>query len=100
MRHVPREVICRKVEAKRLQQTGTADSKSAFISADTVEAATRPMIRIRPPPANSISITPDGSEDGAGDGNDAGGNAPVSDVTTSELNVAGLAARSHSSCRQ
>src|SRR5436305_13940694 len=29
----------------------------AFISADTVEASTDPDIRIRPPPANSISIT-------------------------------------------
>src|SRR3954465_7251861 len=32
--------------------------ESAFISADTVEASTAPVIRIRPPPANSISITP------------------------------------------
>ncbi len=31
---------------------------SAFISAETVEASTDPEIRIRPPPANSISITP------------------------------------------
>jgi hypothetical protein len=31
---------------------------SAFISADTVEASTDPDIRIRPPPANSISMTP------------------------------------------
>src|SRR5436190_9517973 len=31
---------------------------SAFISADTVAASTAPVIRIRPPPANSISITP------------------------------------------
>jgi hypothetical protein len=31
---------------------------SALISADTVEASTAPVIRIRPPAANSISITP------------------------------------------
>jgi hypothetical protein len=31
---------------------------SAFISADTVEASTGPEIRIRPPLANSISMTP------------------------------------------
>jgi len=30
---------------------------SAFISADTVNASTGPVIRIRPPVANSISIT-------------------------------------------
>jgi len=31
---------------------------SAFISADTVDASTDPDIRIRPPLANSISMTP------------------------------------------
>src|SRR6266567_2989164 len=31
---------------------------SALISADTVDASTAPVIRIRPPVANSISITP------------------------------------------
>src|SRR4051794_33540910 len=44
---------------------------SAFISADTVEGSTAPVIRIRLPPANSISITPAGSGvgnvEGAGD---------------------------------
>jgi hypothetical protein len=39
---------------------------SALISADTVEASTGPLIRIRPPVANSISITPALSGDGDG----------------------------------
>src|SRR5262245_49103723 len=34
---------------------------SAFISADTVRASTDPVMRIRPPVANSISIEPAGS---------------------------------------
>src|SRR5438552_12657842 len=38
---------------------------SAFINADTVEPSTGPVIRIRPPPANSISITPARSGDAA-----------------------------------
>jgi hypothetical protein len=36
---------------------------SALISADTVEASTEPVIRIRPPVANSISTVPAGQRD-------------------------------------
>jgi hypothetical protein len=45
---------------------------SAFISADTVDAATEPQIRIRPPVANSISMTPEasGEADPVRSGND------------------------------
>src|SRR5262245_60037499 len=39
---------------------------SAFINADTTVGATAPVIRIRPPPANSISITPAASCEAAG----------------------------------
>src|SRR4051794_2117896 len=67
---------------------------SAFISADTVGTSTAPVIRIRPPLANSISMTPGGS------GGDAGETAPTSGATRTGLNAVGVAARSHSSCRQ
>jgi hypothetical protein len=40
---------------------------SALISADTVAASTAPLIRIRPPVANSISAVPTGSGDEIGD---------------------------------
>src|SRR4026209_542613 len=40
---------------------------SAFISAATVETSTAPAIRIRPPVANSMSMTPAFSGVGAGD---------------------------------
>src|SRR5262245_54188157 len=41
---------------------------SALISADTVAASTEPLIRIRPPLANSISTVPARSDDGSGGG--------------------------------
>src|SRR5262245_29022577 len=66
---------------------------SAFINADTVEASTAPVIRIRPPPANSISITPAVSCDPAGAA-DAG-----SGKTATGENVA-CSAGTHSSRRQ
>jgi hypothetical protein len=63
---------------------------SALISADTVEASTAPAIRIRPPAATSISITPAFSAEA--------GN-PGSAAIATELNAAGLGARSQS-CRR
>src|SRR5262249_21119785 len=66
---------------------------SAFISADTVKASTSPLIRIRPPLANSISITPALSGDGAG-------TVAGSGAIATALNVAGICARSHSCWRQ
>src|SRR5256885_14375835 len=51
---------------------------SAFISADTVRVSTDPIIRIRPPIANSISIEPAGSgTDGTISGEGAGSAAIV-----------------------
>src|SRR5436190_14912603 len=68
---------------------------SAFISADTVRASTGPVIRIRPPVANSISIVPPGS-DTAGITGDAGaGSAAI----VTGLNAAGTCARSQSCWR-
>src|SRR5580704_1892792 len=64
---------------------------SALISADTVEASTAPAIRIRPPAANSISITPAFSAEA--------GN-PGSAAITTGLNAAGVGARSQSCWRQ
>ena len=66
---------------------------SAFISADTVEASTDPEIRIRPPPANSISIRPVGSDK-------TGAAVPNSGVTATGLNTAGTCAGSQSCRRQ
>src|SRR5208282_1069954 len=66
---------------------------SAFIRADTVEASTGPEIRIRPPPANSISMTPVLSGDGEGA-------APVSAGTATGWNTAGVCTRSQSCWRQ
>src|SRR5437660_138517 len=65
--------------------------ESAFISADTVDASTAPVIRIRPPPANSISITPAVSG--------IGGATPGSRNTATGENAGGGAGR-HNSCRQ
>jgi hypothetical protein len=61
---------------------------TAFISAATVEASTAPVIRIRPPVANSMSMTPALSGVGAGDA------GPGSDTTATGLNAAGNCARS------
>src|SRR5438067_4502302 len=55
---------------------------STFISADTVRASTGPVIRIRPPVASSISITPARSAGGTD-------TAPDSGVTATGLSVAG-----------
>jgi hypothetical protein len=57
-------------------------------SADTVEASTDPMIRIRPPVANSISTVPACSDDGAGRDEVAGSGTRA---TTTGLNAAGVA---------
>src|SRR5262245_9129507 len=65
---------------------------SALISAATVETSTTPLIRIRPPPANSISITPALSGK-AGDGGVAGSGNTVTGEN------AGRDAGRHSSCR-
>src|SRR3954469_12629565 len=67
---------------------------SAFISAVTVGAATAPVIRIRPPAANSISITPALSATG-GPKADSG-----SGVMATGLNAAGTWDRSQSCWRQ
>src|ERR1700735_5148731 len=66
---------------------------SAFISANTVEASTDPEIRIRPPLANSISITPVFS-------GEVGETAAGSGVTATGLNTAGICIRSQSCWRQ
>jgi hypothetical protein len=66
---------------------------SAFISADTVEASTAPVIRIRPPPTNSISITPAVAGEASGDATSGSGK------TATGENARGDAGR-HSSCRQ
>ena len=68
-----------------------AGSRSAFISADTVEAATEPNIGICPPPANWISITPlrSGNGDPVRSGNDVGA---ASAVTVTALNTDGVCA--------
>src|SRR5208282_275540 len=66
---------------------------SAFIRTDTVEASTGPEIRIRPPLANSISMTPVLSGDGEGA-------APVSAGTATGWNTAGICTRSQSCWRQ
>src|SRR5580692_7168633 len=67
---------------------------SAFISAVTVGASTVPVIRIRPPVANSISITPALSATAGADA------ASGSGVIATGLNAAGTWARSHSCWRQ
>src|SRR6516162_8882784 len=64
----------------------------AFISAVTVGAGTGPVIRMRPPVANSTSITPARSED------PGCGIAPLSGTIATGVN-AGAGARSHSCCR-
>jgi len=66
---------------------------SAFISADTVDASTAPVIRIRPPLANSISITPALSGGGRG-------TVPGSGAIATGFNAAGICAHSHSCWRQ
>src|ERR1700693_3794256 len=65
---------------------------STLISADPVGAATDPEIRIRPPLANSISITPAFS-------GDVGETAAGSGVTATGLNTAGICVRSQSCWR-
>jgi hypothetical protein len=65
--------------------------ESAFISAVTVEASTTPVIRIRPPPANSISMTPAVSG--------KAGATPGSGKTATGEN-AGVGTGKHNSCRQ
>src|SRR5262245_39368379 len=67
---------------------------SAFISADTVRASTGPVIRIRPPVANSISIVPP-SSDTAGTTGDAGAGS----ATAIGLNAAAICTRSQSCWR-
>src|SRR5215470_9855385 len=68
---------------------------SAFISADTVRASTGPVIRIRPPVANSISIEPAGSGTAGTIGNEGAGSAAI----VTGLNAAGTCARSQSRWR-
>ena len=67
---------------------------NAFISVDTVEGSTGPVIRIRPPALNSISMTPAFAGDGG-----SGSTAPGSGAIAIGLNVAGICARSQSCCR-
>ena len=69
---------------------------SALSTADTVEASTDPVIRIRPPVANSISTVPACSGDGAGKDRAA---ASGTGATATGLNATGAGARSQSSCR-
>src|SRR5215467_6730839 len=68
---------------------------SAFISADTVRASTGPVIRIRPPVANSISIEPAASGTAGTIGNEGAGSAAI----VTGLNAAGTCARSQSCWR-
>src|SRR5215470_6174052 len=68
---------------------------SAFISADTVRASTGPVIRIRPPVANSISIEPVGSGTAGTIGNEGAGSAAIA----TGLNAAGTCVRSQSCWR-
>jgi hypothetical protein len=63
---------------------------STLTSADTVEASTKPVIRIRPPVANSISAVPAWTGDGAGRSKAAVSGAGVTarlDPPPSELGV-------------
>jgi hypothetical protein len=66
---------------------------SAFISVATVSASTAPVIRIRPPVANSISITPALSATGGK------GVASGAGVIATGLNAAGTYDRSQSCWR-
>jgi hypothetical protein len=66
---------------------------SAFISVATVGASTGPVSRIRPPVANSISMTPARAA-GGGDATSGSG------VTATGLKAAGICARSQSCWRQ
>jgi hypothetical protein len=66
---------------------------SALISADTVEASTGPVIRIRPPVPKSSSMMPPVT------GERSGNAAPGSGKTATGEND-GAAAGRHSSCRQ
>src|ERR1700734_2652469 len=68
---------------------------SALSSADTVEESTDPVIRIRPPVANSISTAPACSGDGAGKGR-AGA---ACTATATGLNATGAGVRLQSCCR-
>src|SRR5579859_31988 len=96
--------------ARRQPDPGTGRSRdhrrrlpfvSAFISADTVDAATAPEIRIRPPAANSISMTPAASaEDGPVRCGAANDGVAVSAATVTGLNTAGMCAGSQSCRRQ
>src|SRR5579862_6782659 len=69
---------------------------NALISADTVDVATEPQIRIRPPAANSISMMPGASGEAdpvcSGKGLDV---AAGSGATVTGLNTAGICVRSH-----
>src|SRR5882672_2993371 len=68
---------------------------SAFISADTVRASTGPVIRIRPPAANSTSIVPPGSVTAGTMGDTGAGSAAIATA----LNAAGTCTRSQSCWR-
>src|SRR3954469_12571271 len=71
-----------------------------FSSADTVKRSTGPVIRIRPPPANSISMTPAGSavgSVGAGDATTGSGKTATAENAVDET---GAPVGTHSSCRQ
>src|SRR5271163_2340691 len=69
---------------------------SPLISADTVEASTDPVIRIRPPVANSISTVPACSGDGAAKGRAV---ATCTGATATGLNATGASVRLQSCCR-
>jgi hypothetical protein len=69
---------------------------SALSTADTVEVSTAPVIRIRPPVANSISTVPACSGDGAGKDRAV---ASGTGATATGLNTTGAAVRLHNSCR-
>src|SRR6516165_699481 len=69
----------------------------ALSSADTMAASTEPVIRIRPPVANSISTVPGCSDVGVGNGRAA---IPGSCAMATELNAGGSGDRLQSCCRQ
>jgi hypothetical protein len=73
---------------------------SAFSSAETVDTATEPEIRIRPPVANSISMTPGASGKlgsvRSGNIDEDGDDALGSGTTVTALSTAGTCVRSQS----
>jgi hypothetical protein len=94
VRHAKAPIIEEAGEGIPAVGTYASGFTGAFISAVTVGASTVPVIRIRPPVANSISITPALSATAGADA------ASGSGVIATGLNAAGTWVRSHSCWRQ